>query len=192
MQKALSAVFVNGFIMLRRGFIGLIGFLPVLGALNGCGFRPRSAPSYDFESIYLNVPLNSSLGRELLRALSLTHSLQIITPVEASSSGSTTLADVTLHLHGEDYSQLALAKTASGQVRELQLRLDASFSLTGNDGRVWMPETIISQQREMSYSETLALAKDEEVQGLLADMRQDIAQQVLRRLALLKKSDARY
>ena len=50
-----------------------------------------------------------------------------------------------------------LAKTVSGQVREVELRLFARFKLVDKDGRVWIEETEMFQKREMSYSESLAL-----------------------------------
>ena len=60
------------------------------------------------------------------------------------------------------------------------------FSLIGKDGRVWIEEGEIEQTRDMTYSETLTLAKDDEEAGLTRDMRQDVAQQLLRRLALVQ------
>lgn len=90
-----------------------------------------------------------------------------------------------MHLLGERHQRVVLAKTVAGQVRELQLRLYVRFSLIGKDGRVWIEEGEIEQTRDMTYSETLTLAKDEEEMELVCDMRQDVAQQLLRCLALV-------
>lgn len=167
--------------MQKRHFLAALAALPLV-SVTACGFRLRGAADYAFDSLYLQAPEGSALGRELLRLLAASsQQLRLVLPPTPASQ-----AAVTLHLHGEDYSQAVLAKTVAGQVRELQLRLQARLSLIGQDGRIWMPEATITQQRDMTYSETLALAKDDEVAGLITDMRHDIAQQVLRRLALLQ------
>ena len=93
------------------------------------------------------------------------------------------LADATLHLLGERRQRVVLAKTVSGQVREVELRLFARFKLVDKDGRVWIEETEMFQKREMSYSESLALAKDEEEAALYRHMYADLAQQLMRRLS---------
>ncbi len=84
---------------------------------------------------------------------------------------------------GERRERVVLAKTVSGQVREVELRLFARFRLVDKDGRVWIEDTEMRQTRTMSYSESLALAKDEEEAALYRNMYSDLAQQLLRRLA---------
>ena len=143
----------------KRHLLALLASAPVLGAtlgLGGCGFALRGRAQYAFQSLYLQAPEGSELGRTLLRLL------------------------------GERHQRVVLAKTVAGQVRELQLRLYVRFSLIGKDGRVWIEEGEIEQTRDMTYSETLTLAKDEEEMELVRDMRQDVAQQLLRRLALVQ------
>ena len=98
-------------------------------------------------------------------------------PPAASSS-----AQVTLRLLGERRERIVLAKTVSGQVREVELRLTTRFSLVDNEGRIWIEDAELFQKRDMSYSETLALAKDEEEATLYRNMYADLAQQILRRL----------
>ena len=101
-------------------------------------------------------------------------------------TGATSTADVTLRLLGERRQRVVLAKTVSGQVREVELRLNARFSLTDKEGRVWIEDTELSQKRDMSYSESLALAKDEEEAMLFRNMYGDMAQQIVRRLTAVR------
>ena len=75
---------------------------------------------------------------------------------------------------------------ASGQVREFQLRNRVRFRLRTREGKELIPETELLQQRDISFSEAVALAKEAEEQLLYRDMQADIAQQLVRRLAAVK------
>ena len=168
--------------MQRRHLLTTLALAPAAALLPACGFQLRGQAHYAFRSLLLAAPEGSELGRELLRQLAASsHDLRLLLPPSTSAE-----ADVTLRLLGERAQRVVLAKTVAGQVRELQLRLFVRFSLTGKDGRSWVEDTEIGQTRDMSYSETLTLAKDDEEAGLMRDMRLDIAQQLLRRLALVQ------
>src|SRR3990167_1695045 len=71
----------------------------------------------------------------------------------------------------------------AGQVRELQLRVKFEFRLNSPGGRELVGPTELMLSRDMSYSESFALAKGQEEAELYAAMQADIVQQVLRRLA---------
>ena len=72
------------------------------------------------------------------------------------------------------------------EVRELQLRLRVRFRLYTPAGKELQADEII-QQRDLTYNETSALAKEGEAELLFRDMQNDIAQQLLRRLAAVKE-----
>ena len=165
--------------MRKRTLLSLMALAPVLSA---CGFRLRGAPSFPFSSLYLQAPEGSPLTRAVLRNLATAgSSLTVVLPPAATNT-----ADVTLRLLGERRQRVVLAKTVSGQVREVELRLNARFSLTDKEGRVWIEDTELSQKRDMSYSESLALAKDEEEAMLYRNMYGDMAQQIVRRLTAVR------
>lgn len=162
--------------MRKRTLLSLMVLAPVVSA---CGFRLRGAPSFPFKTLYVNAPEGSPFTREVLRNLATAGgNLQVILPPARPET-----AQATLHLMGERRQRIVLAKTVSGQVREVELRLFARFKLVDKDGRVWIEETEMFQKREMSYSESLALAKDEEEAALYRNMYSDLAQQLLRRLS---------
>ena len=71
-------------------------------------------------------------------------------------------------------------------MRELQLRLRIRFRLRTLDGTALIPDTELLQQRDISYSETIALAKEAEEALLYRNMQTDLVQQLLRRLAAVK------
>jgi LPS-assembly lipoprotein len=73
--------------------------------------------------------------------------------------------------------------TASGQVREFQLRIRFKFRLRTPQGRELIGDTEIAQQRELSFNESAVLAKEAEENLLYRDMQNDIVQQLIRRFA---------
>ena len=75
---------------------------------------------------------------------------------------------------------------ASGQVREFQLRIRVRLKLSTPQGKELIPEDEILLQRDISYNESAALAKEAEENLLYRDMQSDITQQILRRLAAVK------
>lgn len=162
--------------MRKRTLLSLMALAPVLSA---CGFRLRGAPSFPFTSLYVQAPEGSVFTREVLRNLATAGgNLTVILPPAKPDT-----AEATLYLLGERRQRVVLAKTVSGQVREVELRLFARFKLVDKAGRVWIDDTEMQQKREMSYSESLALAKDEEEASLYRNMYSDMAQQLLRRLS---------
>ena len=81
---------------------------------------------------------------------------------------------------------MVVGLNASGQVRELTLRLRVKFRLRTPGGSELIPDTEILQERDISYNETIALAKEAEEALLYRTMRTDIVQQLLRRLSAAK------
>lgn len=82
--------------------------------------------------------------------------------------------------------RVVVGRTSSGEVRELQLRLRFRFRLRNVQGAELIPDTEILQQRELSFNESVILAKDAEEALLYRSMQSDIVQQLLRRLAAVK------
>ena len=77
-------------------------------------------------------------------------------------------------------------RTATGAVREFNLRLSVSFRVVDRRGVELLPNTTLTQRRDISFSESAALSKETEEQMLYAEMRDDVLQQLLRRLANVK------
>ena len=146
-------------------------------ALGGCGFQLRGATELPFSSIALEgFAPRSPLAEELKRVLS--QSAEVVS--------SPAQAQVVLHALNDKRERGVAASTAFGQVRELQLRVRLEFRLATPGGRELIPATELLLTRDMSYSETLALAKEYEEAQLLRVMQSDIVAQLLRRLARVK------
>ena len=142
--------------------------------LGGCGFELRRTPPLPFARIALvGFDSRSPLAAELRAALQ--QQVQI--------APSPAQADVVLQVLRDLREKSVVASTAAGQVREIQLRLKLEFRLSTAGGRELIPATELMLSRDMSYSETFALAKSQEVAELYAAMQTDVVQQTLRRLA---------
>ena len=160
----------------------LLGLVPV-AVLAGCGFRLRGVPEFAFRSLYIAAPPASPLARELRRTLEGSGSqLQLLTDPAAMPT-----AGAILDLLQEQQERVVVGLNASGQVRELQLRLRIKFRLRTPAGAELIPETELLQQRDISYNETIALAKEAEEALLYRNMQTDLVQQLLRRLAAVKR-----
>ncbi|MET1113443.1 MAG: LPS assembly lipoprotein LptE [Comamonas sp.] len=165
--------------MRKRTLLSLVSVVPVLAA---CGFRLRGVPQFAFRSLFIQASRGSLLARELERTLS-SASEQLTVLREPRSPDD---AEAIFELLGEQRERAVVGLNASGQVRELQLRLRVRFRLRKPDGDELIPETELLQQRDISYNETIALSKEAEEQLLYRNMQTDLAQQLLRRLAAVK------
>ncbi len=157
----------------RRWLAGCAALL-----LAGCGFERRQTPPLRFASIALagfgrDSPLRAELARELDRA-----GVRVLAdPAQAQ---------VVLRALDEARERSVVAITAAAQVRELQLRVKFNFRADTPGGRELIPRAELLLSRDMSYSETIALAKEQEEDELVRAMQADIVRQVLRRLAALR------
>ena len=158
--------------MKRRSALAALGGI----ALAGCGFELRRAPELRFRSIALaGFKPKSTLADELRRQIGTSTTTVVVeTPTQAQ---------VVLEALTDAREKSVVASTAFGQVRELQLRSRFGFRLRTPASRELIPATEILLSRDMSYSESAALAKEQEEEALYRSMQNDIAAQVLRRLA---------
>ncbi|AVS79285.1 hypothetical protein C8244_18810 [Paracidovorax avenae] len=163
----------------KRLFLTLLAAAPLGAGLTACGFHLRRAPEFQFRTLYIQADAGSALGRELERTLK-------------GSGGNLTVlrdpadlpkADAVFELLSEQRERVVVGYSASGQVRELQLRLRIRFRLRNQQGTELTPPTELLQQRDVSYNESIALAKEAEEALLYRNMQTDLVQQLLRRLA---------
>ena len=148
--------------------------------LAGCGFRLRGRQSFAFTSIAIQPSPGGAVVQELRRSFG--GAVQVLgddVPVAQ--------AQVVLRILGEQREKIVVGVNSSGQVLAFQLRLRVRFRLDTPQGKELIVENEIMQQREVSYSESAALAKETEMTNLYLDMQSDIAQQIQRRLAAVKQ-----
>jgi LPS-assembly lipoprotein len=145
-----------------------------LATLAGCGFALRRPAELPFSRIAIaGFAPQSPMAQALRQALP-----RSVTVVEQPSD-----SDVVLVALEDRFDKTVAASTATGQVREFRLRVTLRFRLDHPDGTPQLPEQTLELTRDMSYSETTALAKQTEEAVLVREMRMDLAQQLLQMLA---------
>ncbi|MFM7699071.1 MAG: LPS assembly lipoprotein LptE [Limnohabitans sp.] len=150
----------------------------MFGMLTACGFQLRKAPDLPFKTLYTSASEASPFGQLLRRNLKSLPNLEVISDVREIER-----AEVILDIIQELQEKVILSRTSTGTVREFTLRLRVRFKLRTRNGDELIPDSEIVQEREISFSETAALSKESEEQLLYRDMRSDLVQQLIRRLA---------
>jgi LPS-assembly lipoprotein len=156
--------------------------LPAAASLVGCGFQLRGKASfgYAFQTLFSGFTPNSPLGVDFKRQAT----GQGLTILDDAASANA--AQVVLRVHQEQRERVVVGTGVNGQVNAVQLRVRFRFSLFTTQGKTLLDEVEILQEREQSYSESAALAKEAEEQLLYRDMQQEVVQQLMRRLSAVK------
>ena len=145
--------------------------------LAGCGFRLRGTADVPFETIH--VPgATTGIALDLKRNIEAGTRARVVDDPKA--------AQALLQVTEEARSREILSLTSAGRVREFQLRYRVGFRVHDGKGGEFVPASVIQLTRDMTYSDAEILAKEQEEQLLFRDMRTDMVQQILRRLASAK------
>lgn len=152
--------------------------LLALAGLTGCGFELRREPVLPFQTLALegfepNSPLAAALRRQVQH-----------TPVRMESDP--TRAQVVIEALREARDRSVVASTAAGQVREWELRLHFDYLLRTPSGELLAPKVELRLTRDLNFTETQALAKEQEAALLYSSMQSDVVAQVMRRLAAVR------
>jgi LPS-assembly lipoprotein len=151
----------------------------IAAALSACGFELRQAPQLPFRSIALiGFEPQSSVGQSLRQQFAAGRVQVMEAPAKAEAVFEALI---------DQREKSVVASTAAGQVREVQLRVKLRFRVATPSGRLLLAADELLLTRDMSYSETAALAKTQEETLLYRAMEDDIVAQVLRRLAAIKE-----
>ncbi len=148
--------------------------------LAGCGFQLRGAASSQLPYKTLNI------------ALPETAEVRIWLQRYIESSGSTEIvddareADASFQQLGDSRQKTILSVSTQGLVREYRLQLSYSFRLVNAQGVEIIPPNTINLTRDISFNDSNILAKDLEEGLLWRDMTNDLVNQIVRRLSLLK------
>jgi LPS-assembly lipoprotein len=161
--------------MRRRAW--LLGAAAAPALLAGCGFELRQAPKLPFRILALaGFAPASPLAEALRRQLAGSDVILIDVPARA---------EAVLEALADTREKSVVASTAAGQVREVQLRVKLRYRVATPAGKLLLPVDELLLTRDMSYSESAALAKAQEEALLYSAMEDDIVAQVLRRLAAI-------
>ena len=167
-------------VFFRPSFLRTVGVaLLASGLLAGCGFALRNSPNFAFDKVAVTPEQSVGVAAELARYLG--DKLRPVVPAEGQT-GPQAVIEVIQELREKSIVGL----TATGQVREFQLRLRVKFRVRTLQGVELIAPTEVVLQRDISFNETAVLAKESEEILLYRDMQSDLVQQLLRRIAAIK------
>jgi LPS-assembly lipoprotein len=92
-------------------------------------------------------------------------------------------AQVVLQIDRDSQDKRSIGANAYGLTRELQLFSHFDYRLLAADGRELGQAVQLEQRRDINYNEAIVLSKEGEETMLYRDMAEDLASQVMRRLA---------
>jgi LPS-assembly lipoprotein len=147
--------------------------------VTACGFQLRGDVTIPFRDIHITAPAGSPVARDLTRRLQAT---QTRIASEAAK------ADARLAIVEESRDKIILSLSGAGRVREFQLKLRVGYQVTDARGAMLVPKSEVNLTRIMSYDDAFVLAKQQEEALLYKDMESDVVQQILRRLANVKRA----
>ena len=142
-------------------------------ALTACGFKLRGQQTFPFDTI--SVPNNTPLGFELKRNIAAANEQTKLVENVAD-------ADAVLSIMGEAQEKVILSLNTQGRVREYQLRYRVVFRVSSPKGIDLVPPTSLLLTRDITFNDQV-LAKETEEAQLFREMRSDVVQQIIRRLA---------
>jgi LPS-assembly lipoprotein len=145
--------------------------------LAGCGFQLRGEPTTGLRS--LHVPGPGATAQEIRRTLA-----GGATRVMPTAQG----AEATLTILSENRDKTVNTITGAGRVYEFQLSLSVRYQMTvpGREEPV-IPPTEAVARRLITYSEAAPIAKEAEEQLLFKDMQLELADRILRQVAVAKR-----
>src|SRR4051812_6266696 len=141
---------------LRTG-MQLLAAIAVACVLAACGFQLRGSnadATIPFKTIYIALPENSSLGVELKRNIRSGNGTQVV-------RGKTDTQAI-LEVLDEMRDRQVLSLNSQGRVREYALIYKLRFRVVDNAGKEFLPPTLITLKRDMSFTESQLLAKESE------------------------------
>ena len=146
--------------------------------LTGCGFQLRGPKPMAFKTIYLEMSPYSDLAADLKRQIKTSGTTVAVDKRED--------AEVRFVVLQDNREKAILSLGPTGTVREYQLRQRFQFRLQDKAGKEVMSLQEINITRDITFNDSIVLAKEQEEALLYRDMQNDLVQQITRRLAAVR------
>ena len=148
--------------------------------LTGCGFQLRGTLSGNlpYKTMMIALPDTSEVRVWLERYINAAGSTEIIDDPK--------LADATFQQLSDSRLKTILSVNAQGRVREYRLQLNYRFRVVNAKGQILVPPNEVSLSRDITFDDSNVLAKDLEESLLWRDMNNDLVNQIMRRLSIIK------
>ncbi|PKO48480.1 MAG: hypothetical protein CVU31_05240 [Betaproteobacteria bacterium HGW-Betaproteobacteria-4] len=163
-----------------RSPLRLLFALVLAVAITGCGFHLRGVGSGNlpYKTMYIALPDTADVNIWLRRYITASGSTQIVEDAKA--------ADAIFQQLGDNRLKTILSVNAQGRVREYRLQLTYTFRVVNQKGQVLVPPNEVALTRDISFDDSNILAKDLEEGLLWRDMTNDLVNQIMRRLSIIK------
>ena len=150
--------------------------------LSGCGFHLRGTNSGNlpYKTMYIAMPETAEVNIWLQRYIKASGSTTIVDESDAKQ------ADAIFQQMSDSRQKTILSVNAQGRVREYRLQLDYRFRVVNQKGQVLVPPNEINLTRDITFDDSNVLAKDLEEGLLWRDMNNDLVNQIMRRLSIIK------
>ncbi len=162
--------------VLFRVFLALI----LAAIVAGCGFQLRGTLSSNlpYKTLYIALPETSDVRIWMQRYIRATDQTRIVDSAKDAEAIFVQLQDTRV--------KTILSVNAQGRVREYRLQLDYKFRIVNSKGQELIGPNEINLSRDITYDDSTVLAKDLEEGLLWRDMNNDLVNQIIRRLSIIK------
>lgn len=175
--------------MTTSSSVSLLGRRAVLALgltvlLSACGFHLRGSNGsfmLPFATMYIGLPDTSPLAIDLKRYIRAIGSTEVVDTKDGADAVLEVLSDPE-----RNRTKTILSLNSNGRVSEYQLGYAITFRVVDKAGNQLLAPTSISLTRPITFNESQVLAKETEEAALYRDMRNDLVQQIMRRLAAIK------
>ena len=159
-----------------RVFLALI----LAAIVAGCGFQLRGTltSNLPYKTLYIALPETSDVRIWMQRYIRATDQTRIVDSAKDAEAIFLQLQDTRV--------KTILSVNAQGRVREYRLQLDYKFRIVNSKGQELIGPNEINLSRDITYDDSTVLAKDLEEGLLWRDMNNDLVNQIIRRLSIIK------
>ena len=163
-----------------RSPLRLLLALIIAATIAGCGFHLRGVGSGNlpYKTMYIALPDTADVSIWLQRYIRASGSTLIVDDAKS--------AEAIFQQLGDSRQKNILSVNAQGRVREYRLQLTYTFRVVNQKGQVLVPANEVALTRDISFDDSNVLAKDLEEGLLWRDMNNDLVNQIMRRLSIVK------
>jgi LPS-assembly lipoprotein len=163
-----------------RSPLRLLFALILAVALTGCGFHLRGVGSSNlpYKTMYIALPDTADVNIWLQRYIKASGSTLIVEDAKS--------AEAIFQQLGDGRQKTILSVNAQGRVREYRLQLTYTFRVVNQKGQVLVPPNEVALTRDITFDDSNVLAKELEEGLLWRDMNNDLVNQIMRRLSIIK------
>ncbi len=140
--------------------------------LSACGFQLRGQASLPFDSLY--VAGSQQFANQVARAVRAGSQTRIVSNPKD--------AQITLEILAERRERAILSLSSGGRAREITLTYRVAYRVYNQKKGETISASEILLRRDVSYTDTDVIAKEQEEALLYRDMQNDAVQQLVRRL----------